>query len=129
MVCFQTKNRNLSKLCRVLHWKMLVYCMAILSILRPFNIFSIMYPEESGTMVRCYYFKIFLQKIGIFTASFGKSWIITLEFKKNAFLLAENCQKSQKIVIIASTPGRYIVRTKIVVRKKSSYKWALDRMS
>jgi hypothetical protein len=31
--------------------------------------------------------------------------IITLVFEKNANFFAENCQKSQKIVIITSTPG------------------------
>jgi hypothetical protein len=32
-------------------------------------------------------------------------FIITLVFEKNANFCAENCQKFQKIVIIASTPG------------------------
>jgi hypothetical protein len=36
---------------------------------------------------------------------FGKSLIITLVFEKNANFFAENCRKSQKIVIITSTPG------------------------
>jgi hypothetical protein len=31
--------------------------------------------------------------------------IITLVFEKNANFFAENCQKSQKIVIITSVPG------------------------
>jgi hypothetical protein len=31
--------------------------------------------------------------------------IITLVFEKNAYFFAENCRKSQKIVIITSTPG------------------------
>jgi hypothetical protein len=31
--------------------------------------------------------------------------IITLDFEKNANFIAENWQKSQKIVIITSTPG------------------------
>jgi hypothetical protein len=31
--------------------------------------------------------------------------IITLVFEKNANFFAENCQKSQKIVVITSTPG------------------------
>jgi hypothetical protein len=31
--------------------------------------------------------------------------IITLVFEKNANFFAENCKKSQKIVIITSTPG------------------------
>jgi hypothetical protein len=32
--------------------------------------------------------------------------IITLVFEKNANFFAENCRKSQKIVIITSTPGQ-----------------------
>jgi hypothetical protein len=32
--------------------------------------------------------------------------IITLVFEKNANFFAENCRKSQKIVIITSTPGK-----------------------
>jgi hypothetical protein len=38
-------------------------------------------------------------------AKLCKNWIITLVFEKNANFFAENCQKSQKIVIITSTPG------------------------
>jgi hypothetical protein len=38
------------------------------------------------------------------TASFCKNLIITLGFEKNANFFAENWQKSQKIVIITSTP-------------------------
>jgi hypothetical protein len=34
-----------------------------------------------------------------------KKLIITLVFEKNAIFFAENCQKSQKIVTITSTPG------------------------
>jgi hypothetical protein len=34
--------------------------------------------------------------------------IITLVFEKNANVFAENCRKSQKIVIITSTPGQVI---------------------
>jgi hypothetical protein len=37
---------------------------------------------------------------------FAKIVIITLVFEKNAIFFAENYQKSQKIVIITSTPGR-----------------------
>jgi hypothetical protein len=33
-----------------------------------------------------------------------KNWIITLVFDKNANFFAKNWQKSQKIVIITSTP-------------------------
>jgi hypothetical protein len=38
-------------------------------------------------------------------AKFGKMLIITLVFEKNANFFAQNCQKSQKIVIITSAPG------------------------
>jgi hypothetical protein len=37
-------------------------------------------------------------------AKFKKKLIITLVFKKNANFVAENWEKSQKIVIITSTP-------------------------
>jgi hypothetical protein len=37
--------------------------------------------------------------------TFCKIRIITLVFKKNEKLFTKNCRKSQKIVIIASTPG------------------------
>jgi hypothetical protein len=39
MVCFQTKNPNLSKFWRVLLWKIVVYFMTIWSILGPLEIF------------------------------------------------------------------------------------------
>jgi hypothetical protein len=65
MVYFQTKNPILGKFWRVLQWKMLVYFVAIWSILRPFGIlydhlayfspfpyifpyFGILHPEKSG---------------------------------------------------------------------------------
>jgi hypothetical protein len=38
-------------------------------------------------------------------AKLCKNWIITLVFEKNANFFAKNWQKSQKIVIITSTPG------------------------
>jgi hypothetical protein len=38
-------------------------------------------------------------------AKLCKILIITLVFEKNANFFAENCRKSQKIVIITSTPG------------------------
>jgi hypothetical protein len=38
MVYFQAKNPNLGKFWRALEWKMLVYCMNIWNILRPFVI-------------------------------------------------------------------------------------------
>jgi hypothetical protein len=40
--------------------------------------------------------------------AFYKNLIITLVFEKNANFFAENYKKSQKIVIITSTPGRYV---------------------
>jgi hypothetical protein len=39
-------------------------------------------------------------------AKLCKILIITLVFEKNANFFAENCQKSQTIVIITSVPGR-----------------------
>jgi hypothetical protein len=39
MGCFQTKNPNLGKFRSSLQWKMLVYLMAIWSILQPFGLF------------------------------------------------------------------------------------------
>jgi hypothetical protein len=51
---------------------------------------------------------IFWQKLAFLTrkkAKLCKILIITLVFEKNAIFSAENCQKSQKIVIITSTPG------------------------
>jgi hypothetical protein len=58
-------------------------------------------------------FKIFLpknlaKKMAFLTenkANFFKNLIITLVFEKNANIFAENCQKSQKFVIITSVPG------------------------
>jgi hypothetical protein len=41
-------------------------------------------------------------------AKLCKILIITLVFKKNAKFFAENCQKSQKIVIITSTPDELV---------------------
>jgi hypothetical protein len=38
MVFFQTRNLHLGKICRVLQWNMLVYFMAICTILQPFSI-------------------------------------------------------------------------------------------
>jgi hypothetical protein len=51
--------------------------------------------------------KNFAKKLAFFAqnkAKLCKNWIITLVFKKNANFFAENWQKSQKIVIITSTP-------------------------
>jgi hypothetical protein len=69
---------------------------------------------------RCYDFEnIFAEKfsenIGVFCSNyslfFGKKLIITLVFEKNANFFAEKWQKSQKIVIITSTPGRKLPRS------------------
>jgi hypothetical protein len=38
-------------------------------------------------------------------AKLGKLLIITLVFEKTPIFFAENCRKTQKIVIITSTPG------------------------
>jgi hypothetical protein len=69
--------------------------------------------KEGLAWDRCYDFlnifaENFSENIGVFaltTASFCKNVIITLVFEKNANFFAENWQKSQKIVIITSTPG------------------------
>jgi hypothetical protein len=37
-----------------------------------------------------------------------KNFIITLVFEKNSYFFAENCQKSQKIVIITSVPDEFV---------------------
>jgi phosphoserine phosphatase len=66
--------------------------------------------DEPGTDVMN--FKIFLPKklakiLALFAqtpASFCKNFITALVFEKNANTFAENWQKSQKIVIITSTP-------------------------
>jgi hypothetical protein len=50
----------------------------------------------------------FSEKLAFLTqnrAKLCKILIITLFFEKNAYFFAENCQKSQKNVIITSTPG------------------------
>jgi hypothetical protein len=56
MVCFQTKNPNLGKICRVLQWKRMVYFMDSWSILVRGNLvffprFGILYKEKSGNPV------------------------------------------------------------------------------
>jgi phosphoserine phosphatase len=61
-------------------------------------------------------FKIFLpknfaKKLAFLTqnkAKLFKSLTITLVFEKNANFFAEICQKSQKIVIITSTPDEFV---------------------
>jgi hypothetical protein len=58
---------------------------------------------------KIFFAKKFSENIGFFaqsTASFCKNLIITLVFEKNANFFAANWQKSQKIVIITSSPGR-----------------------
>jgi hypothetical protein len=68
--------------------------------------------RDSMTRDRCYDFlnifaKKISEKLGFLTpkkAKLCKILIVTLIFEKNANFLAENCQKSQKIVIITSTP-------------------------
>jgi hypothetical protein len=48
-----------------------------------------------------------VKKLAVLTqnkAKLCKILIITLVFEKNANFVAENCRKSQKIVIITSTP-------------------------
>jgi hypothetical protein len=82
--------------------------------------------RHPGTIVMI--FKIFspknLAKILAFyaqtTASFCKNLIITLVFEKNANFFAENCQKSQRIVIITSTPENQspVLRTKLCLTSK-----------
>jgi hypothetical protein len=52
--------------------------------------------------------KISAKKLAFLTQNKAKIYeilIITLVFEKNDNFFAENCQKSQKIVIITSTPG------------------------
>jgi hypothetical protein len=55
--------------------------------------------------------KIFAKKLVFFTqnkAKLCKNFIITMVFERNANYFAENCQKSQKIVIITSTPDEFV---------------------
>jgi hypothetical protein len=76
------------------------------------NYFWIKYGCLIITRDRCYDFKKISIKNGekiaflfkIHTASVCELWIIALVFKKNANVFAENWRKSQKIVIITSTP-------------------------
>jgi hypothetical protein len=65
--------------------------------------------QEQGPML--WFFKnIFenMAKNGVLTrnkATLCKHLIVSLVFEKNANCFAENCRKSQKILIITSTPG------------------------
>jgi hypothetical protein len=69
--------------------------------------------KENFCRDRCYDFLnifavIFCKKWAFLTQNkvkFFKKLIITLVFEKNANFCAENWEKSQKIVIITSTPG------------------------
>jgi hypothetical protein len=61
-------------------------------------------------MIKKKYFrrKIQRKKLAFLTqnkAKLCKTLIVTLVFEKKRQFFAENCQKSQKIVIITSTPG------------------------
>jgi hypothetical protein len=68
--------------------------------------------RDRVTWDRCYDFKNsfakkFSKKLAFLTQNKGKLCkilIITLVFEKNVNFFAENCRKSQKIVIITSTP-------------------------
>jgi hypothetical protein len=64
------------------------------------------------TWDRCYDFKnIFAEKFKtkiLLLLVFAKIVIITLVFEKNTNFFAENWQKSQKIVIITSTPDEFV---------------------
>jgi hypothetical protein len=78
-----------------------------------FSRFGILNNEKSGnpgtdvTILKIFSPKKNCEK-GVFDlnkAKLCKFFIITLVFEKNANFFAENWQKSQKIVIITSTPG------------------------
>jgi hypothetical protein len=78
------------------------------------NAFKAQSRKVIPTRDRCYDFlnifaEFFGEKIGVFDsknkANSCKKLIITLVFEKNAIFFAENCLKSQKNVIITSTPG------------------------
>jgi hypothetical protein len=51
-------------------------------------------------------------------AKLCKNLITALVFEKNSKFFAENRQKSQKIVIITSTPGTYVIICKIFSLEK-----------
>jgi hypothetical protein len=58
-------------------------------------------------MIKLFSPKISAKKFAFLTQNKSKLYtilIITLVFEKNANFFAQNCQKSQKIVIITSTP-------------------------
>jgi hypothetical protein len=80
---------------------------------RMWRIFAYWVAVHSGTDVMIFLIfspKIFSKKLEFLTqnkAKLCKNLIITLVFEKNANFFAKNCQKSQKIVIITSTPGQF----------------------
>jgi hypothetical protein len=55
-------------------------------------------------------------------AKLCKILIITLVFEKNANFFAENWQKSQKVVIITSTPGSVVYVVIIVSTNGTEYR-------
>jgi hypothetical protein len=66
--------------------------------------------ENQGPMLWFfkYFRRKFCKKLAFLTQNKAKFWkklIITLVFEKNANFFAENWEKSQKIMIITSTPG------------------------
>jgi hypothetical protein len=56
--------------------------------------------------------------------NYEKNLIITLVFEKNAIFSAENFRESQKIVIIASTPGTDVMIFEIFSPKNLAKIWA-----
>jgi uncharacterized membrane protein YeiB len=70
--------------------------------------------------------KIRRKKLAFLTqnkAKLCKMLIVTLVFEKNANFFAENCQKSQKIVIITSTPDCRYITTFFYLCKRVSMHW------
>jgi hypothetical protein len=72
----------------------------------------------------------FSKKLAFLTqnkAKLCKILIITLVFEKNAKFFAENCRKSQKIVIITSTPdwGIFARLRRIFKNKKAAHIFGL----
>jgi hypothetical protein len=74
-------------------------------------VFKCSAPLSPGTdviILKIFSQKHLAKKLGVLTqnkAKLCKNVIKTLVFEKNANIYAENCRKSQKIVIITSTPG------------------------
>jgi hypothetical protein len=60
-------------------------------------------------------------------AKLFKFLIITLDFEKNAIFFAENWQKSQKIVIITSTPDWANLRLWAIIYKRWAVLWQLQK--